>query len=432
MRPKNFHHATQPGRKARQSLGSPGIFDHPFSTRVAAPVVNLAEGVREPGNYLQELECLRGVAIILVFLFHAWGISGLHWPQQTAPGLAFIAAGNTGVTLFFVLSGFLLSLPWLRYWLLPGQRRPSVAQYLKARAIRILPLYYFALAVTWLATGKAGTVAQAALFQFVGFSAFPYSVVWWTLVTEVQFYLLLPVLMSLWISGRSGRWICAILLALWGWAYVSLVLQVPADAPNKTFFFTKSVFARLPAFLLGIAAAALYLRISNRRGPVVQPGRPWRYGGLMLMLTGLLLLERLLARVALMGDSQAEQHWHLHHAWEAALWTLIMLCLLLCRVPGHRLLVNRALAVTGKLSYSLYLVHVPVLFYLIYPLRERLGTEQFLNSWWLYGSSAAGLLLSLLLSWICYGLIERPFLRMKRQFAAERSPAAGRARGARA
>src|SRR5690606_33846637 len=117
--------------------------------------------------------------------FHAWGISGLQWPEQPVPGLAFITAGNTGVTLFFVLSGFLLSLPWLRYWLHAGQRQPSVLQYLQARAMRILPLYYFTLAITWLVTGNTGTVAQAAAFQFVGFGAFPYSVVWWTLVTEV-------------------------------------------------------------------------------------------------------------------------------------------------------------------------------------------------------------------------------------------------------
>jgi len=79
--------------------------------------------------------------------------------------------------------------------------------------------------------------------------------------------------------------------------------------------------------------------------------------------------------------------------------------------------VNPALAVAGKLSYSLYLVHVPVLFYLIYPVKEQMGADQFQNSLWLYGIGAAALLLSLLLSWASYSLIERPFLRMKRRLA---------------
>ena len=378
--------------------------------------MRLTEGVRDPGHYLHELECLRGLAILLVFLFHAWGISGLQWPEQPAPGLAFIAAGNTGVTLFFVLSGFLLALPWLRYWLNPGQRRPSVAQYLKARAMRILPLYYCALAVTWLATGNTGSVVQAAVFQFVGFSAFPYSVVWWTLVTEVQFYLLLPLVMSLWISGHRGRWLCAALLLAWALAYLGLVLRATPQLLDSTFFLTKSVFARLPAFLLGIFAAAIYLRAS-RWESVTRQTDAWRYGGLLLILACLLLLERVLARVATMGDLQAELQWHLHHTWEAALWAVMMLCLLLCRLPGARLLVNSGLAISGKLSYSLYLIHVPVLFYLVYPLREQVGVDQLHNSWWLYSISVVALLLSLLLSWASYNLIEKPFLRMKRRLA---------------
>jgi peptidoglycan/LPS O-acetylase OafA/YrhL len=387
----------------------------PASTHLA-PAVNLTEGVRDPGNYLHELECLMGLAILLVFLFHAWGISGLQWPTQPAPGLAFIAAGNTGVTLFFVLSGFLLSLPWLRYWLDPGQRKPSVRQYLKARAMRILPLYYCALAVTWLATGNTAVVAQAAVFQFVGFSAFPYSVVWWTLVTEVQFYLLLPLLMSLWISGRRGRWICMALLLAWAWAYLELVLRASPAVPGSTFFLTKSVFARLPAFMLGVFAAAFYLRAS-RWECVNRQANVWRYGGLLLTLASLLLLEHVLNRAATMGDLQAELEWHLHHSWEAALWAVMMLCLLLCRLPGAQLLINPGMAVIGKLSYSLYLIHVPILFYLLYPLREQIGVDQLHNSWWFYTISAAALLLSVLLSWGSYTLIERPFLRMKRGLA---------------
>jgi peptidoglycan/LPS O-acetylase OafA/YrhL len=94
-----------------------------------------------------------------------------------------------------------------------------------------------------------------------------------------------------------------------------------------------------------------------------------------------------------------------------------MLCLLLCRLPGAQLLINPGMAVTGKLSYSLYLIHVPILFYLLYPLREQIGVDQLHNSWWFYTISAAALLLSVLLSWGSYTLIERPFLRMKRGLA---------------
>ncbi|MEQ9465324.1 MAG: acyltransferase [Haliea sp.] len=376
--------------------------------------MDLAEGVRDRSGYLEPLESVRGIAIALVFLFHAWGISGQRLAGEPAPGLSFIIAGNTGVTLFFVLSGFLLALPWLKHQYQPVRPRPSVTRYLKARALRILPLYYSALLLAWLATGNTATIAQAAAFQFVGFSAFPYSTVWWTLATEMQFYLLLPLLASLWFRGRAGRLLCAALLLGWLYAYATLVLLAGPGSGQHSFFLTKSVFARLPAFLLGIAAAAFYLR-ACRWQPVVLQAAAWRRGGTLLLLATLVLLERVLAHVVLLGDQQAELHWHIHHTWEAALWALFILCLLLCRIPASGLLVNRGLALTGKLSYSLYLIHVPVLFYLLYPQRERLAPEDLQSAWWLYAVTAAALVLSLLLSWLSYSVIEKPFLQLKRR-----------------
>ncbi len=381
-----------------------------------APGVDLAEGVRDRSGYLEPLESVRGIAIVLVFLFHAWGISGRRLTGEPAPGLSFIIAGNTGVTLFFVLSGFLLALPWLKYQYQPVRPRPSVTRYLKARALRILPLYYSALLLAWLATGNTATIAQAAAFQFVGFSVFPYSTVWWTLATEMQFYLLLPLLVSLWLLGRGGRLLCAALLLGWLYAYATLVLLAEPGSGQHSFVLTKSVFARLPAFLLGIAAAAFYLRAS-RWQPVVLQTAAWRHGGALLLLATLVLLERVLAHVVLMGDQQAELHWHIHHTWEAALWALFILCLLLCRTPASGLLINRGLALTGKLSYSLYLIHVPVLFYLLYPQRERLAAQDLQSAWWLYAVTAAALVLSLLLSWLSYSVIEKPFLQLKRRIS---------------
>lgn len=381
-----------------------------------APGVDLAEGVRDRSGYLEPLESVRGIAIVLVFLFHAWGISGRRLTGEPAPGLSFIIAGNTGVTLFFVLSGFLLALPWLKYQYQPVRPRPSVTRYLKARALRILPLYYSALLLAWLATGNTATIAQAAAFQFVGFSVFPYSTVWWTLATEMQFYLLLPLLVSLWLLGRGGRLLCAALLLGWLYAYATLVLLAEPGSGQHSFVLTKSVFARLPAFLLGIAAAAFYLRAS-RWQPVVLQTAAWRHGGALLLLATLVLLERVLAHVVLMGDQQAELHWHIHHTWEAALWALFILCLLLCRTPASGLLINRGLALTGKLSYSLYLIHVPVLFYLLYPQRERFPAQDLQSAWWLYAVTAAALVLSLLLSWLSYSVIEKPFLQLKRRIS---------------
>lgn len=74
-------------------------------------------GLRSPTRYMPQLEALRGWAILLVVVFHYFGIlfnggaGGL--PESSPLWLRVVAAGNTGVTLFFVLSGFLLTQPFI-------------------------------------------------------------------------------------------------------------------------------------------------------------------------------------------------------------------------------------------------------------------------------------------------------------------------------
>ncbi len=79
-----------------------------------AEVRAAAAGV-SPGHYLSGLESLRGLAILLVFWFHVEGVVYIPYgrPNTALPFQSLVRAGHTGVSLFFVLSAFLLSLPIL-------------------------------------------------------------------------------------------------------------------------------------------------------------------------------------------------------------------------------------------------------------------------------------------------------------------------------
>ena len=133
------------------------------------------------------------------------------------------------------------------------------------------------------------------------------------------------------------------------------------------------------------------------------------------MVGALLAMGLVLQELAVMGDKQAETNWHIHHFWEALIWAVLVMSLLLLRPLGNAVLVNRPMAILGKLSYSIYLNHVPILFMLIYGTRETMGADAYFASVWMYLVPALGLLASVAVAFATYRLIELPFLNLKRR-----------------
>src|SRR6185436_14536009 len=142
-----------------------------------------------------ELDCLRGIAMCLVFGIHAEGI--VRWayvvPADASLWRSFIYGGHTAPTLFFVLSAFLLSRPFLAE--LRGGRRVNVENYFARRVLRIMPLYVVAVLFAILCTAETATDALHRLPYLVFANAIPglvapmdpFSGPWWTVCTEVEF-----------------------------------------------------------------------------------------------------------------------------------------------------------------------------------------------------------------------------------------------------
>jgi peptidoglycan/LPS O-acetylase OafA/YrhL len=93
---------------------------------------------------MPELDSLRGIAVLLVLFFHGFNYPGLVWSQFKGPSRLFITAclgGWTGVYLFFVLSGFLIT-----GILLDSKPKPHYyRRFYIRRALRILPAFYLIL-----------------------------------------------------------------------------------------------------------------------------------------------------------------------------------------------------------------------------------------------------------------------------------------------
>ena len=153
------------------------------------------------------LDALRAVGAVAVLTTHTafWG--GEYTDNGTAGRL--LARLDVGVALFFVLSGFLLSRAWLQA-AADSSPRPVTGHYLWKRFLRIVPVYLVAvLAALWFIDANAAlTTGDRAAALLLSSSmvdpSFPAGLThMWSLMVEVHFYLLLPLLMLL-ATGRRG------------------------------------------------------------------------------------------------------------------------------------------------------------------------------------------------------------------------------------
>ncbi len=180
------------------------------------------------------------------------------------------------------------------------------------------------------------------------------------------------------------------------------------------------LYGRLPAFVIGIGAAWIYDRYGERLRVALSRQRWCSGGGADLTLIAVTYaLGLLLREVAFAGFITAEFEWHWWHVAEAFCWAFIVLLVLVAPLKLALVFDSRLLKRAGVLSYSIYLIHAPLFFYILYPLRIR--TPQVTERWNLTSLAAVALCigLTLLLSSLTYRFIERPFLERKARIATD-------------
>jgi len=315
-----------------------------MSTRRAASWTIFLRRRTTTGRWLPEIDGLRFIAIGAVLLFHMQGQLERHY-ALAIPQTWFVRAadfGNRGVPLFFVLSGFILSLPFARSYR-SGTPRPSLRRYFLRRVTRLEPPYLLNLALvaigaaildhqTW-RTLLPHLFASAGYLHYALFRT-PSTInsVAWSLEVEVQFYLLAPLLATVFaLRGTFAR--RAVLIAVMA---TSATLQLVFDLSKFT------LAGDLQYFLAGLLLADLYLTGPNDRTLLPLRKFSWDVAALAGWPAFFLLPERL-----------------------ASLW-LPALALLLCLAGlrgaiTSRILRTPAVALTGGMCYTIYLWHAPVL-----------------------------------------------------------------------
>lgn len=289
--------------------------------------------------------------------------------------------GLIGVTIFFVLSGFLIA----------GRYMDDVAthsfrwrRYLIRRAARILPVYYTILLLVAL-WQKPVSLANLTLTQ----AFFPN--LWrtgilpaWTLTVEESFYWLLPVI--LWLCWRTKRPWLTLGIAVIG-LYLLGYVPILAGWWPLSFMLTRTICGRMIAFAMGIGCAYLY--------------REWRPGRRAGLLTLLCCVGFIFWAVILKNAGESETI--IYGDWVAALFAGGLL-LSLTSESGWivRVLRLRPFVYAGRISYALYLIQLTP------PIAQLHGTLQPVFGNW------TNLVLYGVVSLICialYECVEKPVHR---------------------
>ncbi|MEV6848405.1 acyltransferase family protein [Actinoplanes sp. NPDC051411] len=312
---------------------------------------------RGTGGFRADIEGLRAVAVLLVVLGHV--------------GVRLVPGGFVGVDVFFVISGFLITSLLVRE---ASTGRLSIARFYARRAVRLLPAAVLVLVVTLVAARfllpvvRLGSFAKDALsatgyvanfrFAWTGTdylsadqSPSPFQH-FWSLAVEEQFYLFWPLLILA--LSRWKRILAVVLTLLVLSSFALSVTETARSAPWAYFGPHTRVWELGVGALLGLWTTA-----RKRQGGVVDSapprGRGWlvEHGPLLLGWTGLAAI--LLAAIRF-DDATA------YPGWRAALPVGGAALLLAADGAGvGRLLTLAPMQTIGRLSYSWYLWHWPVL-----------------------------------------------------------------------
>jgi peptidoglycan/LPS O-acetylase OafA/YrhL len=432
-----------------------------------APGQWIQAGLEDPSkkNMLPVLDGVRAIACLIVIWFHMYRVPldlQLWNPSPAAHPLrdSFLNFGKHGVTLFFVLSGFLLFLPFARA-LLSEKTWPSIRQFYIKRVLRILPAYYLALILIVLFLQRQYLQPQhwqelALFFTFFMDSSQAtfkqLNAPFWTLAVEWQYYLLLPLLalgmrLIVWRVKQNYRLTATItcILALIAWGlftryvgtyYVnehpSATILVPRSILNVILFFTYGVSGKYyEDFGVGMLLSLCYVAIQQpsiapKVRTILQKLSPWLWGAGLLSVFAMVLWDYNQLHPGtwpLFSQPLLVNYYYLISELCLSLsFGLCILALLLGSVQLKRPLEWLPLRWIGMISYSLYVWHLPFLLIIMQwgqPLMAGWSPELSYGVYWLWV-----MMIVIPFCFLFFRYVEQPGMKLGERFKRRKAPTA--------
>lgn len=371
-----------------------------------------ASGSIHQERRLGVLDGLRGIAVLLVLWYHVWEISFLPAP---AAWLQFVPeTGFVGVHLFFFLSGFVISYPFVRAEA-AGEAPPSWATFAWRRFAKIVPSYVLCIVVAY-AIGYAqkqpgaSTLPDVVSHLLFVHTWFPQRYgtiegVLWTLAVEVEFYCVFPLI---WWCFKRRPWLTAAGMIAIAWAWRAWL----AHCCYATYFATyeENLPGYLDIFAFGAISAYAFTKLAGQP----RHERTWRFSAPVAAASGIALLLALLQ--SLYGYRLADQWagvWQINNRPLLGLaFAIVALGFLLGPRWLQILLDNVALRFLATISYNLYLYHQMLARELLsWRIPSYVGDPQFDPEWQVRYTQIAFLTTIAQATAVTY-LFERPLLRL--------------------
>lgn len=356
-------------------------------------------------NRIEQLDSIRGLASLTVFFNHMYlVIPFLPLIFERSP-LKILVNGHGAVILFFMLSGFVLSLPFFK------GKEYSYMPYLIKRIFRIYLPYLFAMAVAitaclFLANGKIPALSgwfnlfwnqepdSKLIMEHIGLigniHTNAFNTVIWSLVHEVRVSLIFPFILPL---LNRQNWVVSLMLCLF-LSSIKLVNDIfhfqSSNGLHSSYFDTAHF---LSIFMMGALAA-------KHRGALIS-----FYKRIPAMLKWFLFICALMmyAYYDLVGNSVPWPYGYILKDYDLAISSGIFIIISLASATLKKWLSIKPVVFLGKISYSLYLYHVTILLSLIHA---------FYGTFPLWLLDLAALALAVAAGYAGYRFVEEPCMVM--------------------
>lgn len=414
--------------------------------------------VHQP-KYIPSFNGLRGLACLAVFGVHLQQTTDLSGKAGPIDFGLLLQNGNTGVCLFFMMSGFLLS---LSFWFRDPDNASNESQrfqpmrYAFKRIGRIVPAYFLCLTALVLLGKASGTLDIALhylfLHNFTDKTLYSINDPFWTLAVQAQFYVLFPFVLLLlrpFLPVKVGAFVVIAVAcagcyfahaALLNWASETKHWPIDTGVLSPTgIAIHVSTLAHLPHFFMGMLAAGVFASLAPRGNASDGGGESdesrdndssmpsnvgfevifWLAAAGVFLLLAWPNLDAAWRLPSTVPDSAG----HVDDSMMVGRYNFPFLPALIAvlSVAGPRTILARwilesaPLRLLGVISYGVYVYHLPCL-----GVAQKLlgGTDAELRGQWIM-LAVVGLAISVTVATLSYVIVERPLIRLTRRRASD-------------